>query len=396
MALPRYKSFLGIANSSKVTAVTGNGTTITYTAANNFVAGQTVTVTGSNISGYNVTGATIASATTSQFTVTNSATGTNTSTTVTAKQVASAGVVPPAYAATDFIPVNSIAPFDNIKYLDDANWRGSMVETYGTVQGNIHAEFEFGGDVFPDTIGYAVAGVLGDYAITGASAPYTHTVSTLNSGNGQATSFTLTDYNSYNARQFAGCQFGSVDFKFNADGLLDYTAMAQGFASVTATVPSPSYSAVTNVPVWTGVTTLAGSVTAKLAEGTINITRPLTPIYTVDGSQAPYQIFQGAVSVDGTLKLIFEDDTDLTRYLTNTQPSLDITFTQGTGATQTVVQFTMTKCAFQVAKVDRGQDYVTLDVTYKAIANTTDVGASAGYSPIKVVLKNAKATAVYA
>jgi hypothetical protein len=35
-------------------------------------------------------------------------------------------------------------------------------------------------------------------------------------------------------------------------------------------------------------------------------------------------------------------------------------------------------------------------VTYKAIANTTDVGASAGYSPIKVVLKNAKATAVYA
>lgn len=396
MALPRYKSFLGIANSAKVTAVTGNGTTITYTAANNFVAGQTVTVTGSNISGYNVTAAAIASATTSQFTVTNSATGTNTSTTVTAKQVASAGVVPPAYAATDFIPVNSIAPFDNIKYLDDNNWRGSMVETYGTVQGNIHAEFEFGGDVFPDTIGYAVAGVLGDYAITGASAPYTHTVSTLNSGNGQATSFTLTDFNSYNARQFAGCQFGSVDFKFNADGLLDYTAMAQGFASVTATAPTQSYSAVTNVPVWTGVTTIAGSVTAKLAEGTINITRPLTPIYTVDGTQAPYQIFQGPVSVDGTLKLIFEDDTDLTRYLTNTQPSLDITFTQGTGATQTVVQFTMTKCAFQVAKVDRSQDYVTLDVTYKAIANTTDVGASAGYSPIKVVLKNAKATAVYA
>lgn len=306
------------------------------------------------------------------------------------------GTAPTAVAATDFIPVNSIAPFDNIKYLDDSNWRGSMVATYGTVQGNIHAEFEFGGDVFPDTIGYAVAGVLGDYAKSGASAPYTHTMAVLNSGTGQATSYTLTDYNAYNARQFAGCQFGSVDFKFNADGLLDYTATAQGFQSAVATTPTPTFSTVTNVPVWTGVTTLGGSVTAKLAEGNVNITRPLTAIFTVDGSQNPYQIFQGAVSVDGSLKLIFEDDTDLTRYLSNTQPSLDIAFTQGSGATATKVQFTMTKAAFQVAKIDRSQDYVTLDVTYKAIANATDVGTSAGYSPIKVTLQNAKATTVYA
>jgi hypothetical protein len=56
----------------------------------------------------------------------------------------------------------------------------------------------------------------------------------------------------------------------------------------------------------------------------------------------------------------------------------------------------MTKCAFQVAKVDRSQDYVTLDVTYKAIANSTDVGATSGYSPIKVTLQNAKASGVYA
>jgi hypothetical protein len=307
-----------------------------------------------------------------------------------------AGVNPTAVAATDFIPVKEISPFDNIKYLDDNNWRGSMVETYGTVQGVIHAEFQFGGDVFPDTFGYPVAGILGDYVKSGASAPYTHTIATLNSGTGQATSYTLTDYNSYNARQFAGCQFGGLDTKFSADGLLEYTATAQGYGSATAATPTASYSSITNVPAWTGVTTIAGTVSAKLAEGNINITRPLDAINTVDGSQAPYQIFQGAVSVDGSLKLIFEDDTDLTRYLTNTQPSLDIAFSQGTGASLTKVQFTMTKCAFQVAKIDRSKDYVELDVTYKAIANTTDVGASAGYSPIKVVLQNAKATAVYA
>ena len=399
MALPRYKSFLGIAKNGKtatVTAATGSGSAITYTATNTFAAGNIVTVTGLTTTtgvSLNIANAVIATASGSQFTVASTLVGT-----AVATQTGKAALqgVDSKTDPSDYIPVKEIAPFDNIKYLDDESWRGSMVHTYGTVQGNIHAEFQFGGDVYPDTFGYPVAGVLGDYAVTGSN-PYVHTMAVLNSGTGQATSYTLTDFNALNARQFSGCQFGGLDVKFNADGLLEYTAMAQGFASATmATTPSPSYSAVTNVPVWTGVTTIGGNVTAKLSEGNINITRPLDAIFTVDGSQNPYQIFQGAVSVDGSLKLIFEDDTDLNRYLTNTQPSLDINFSTGSGASQLAVQFTMTKCAFQVAKIDRSKDYVELDVTYKAIANTTDVGASAGYSPIKVVLKNAKTTAVYA
>ena len=67
-----------------VTTVSGNGTTITYTAANTFSAGDVIDVTGSNISGYNVTSATVATASATQFTVTNSATGTNSSTSVVA------------------------------------------------------------------------------------------------------------------------------------------------------------------------------------------------------------------------------------------------------------------------------------------------------------------------
>jgi len=372
---------------------------------------------------------------------------------------------------SDFIPVNTIAPFDNIKYLDDQNWRGSMVDTYDTQQGNIMAQFDFGGDIFPDTIGYVYAGVLGEVATTGSAAPYTHAVNVLNSGTGQAPSYTFTDYNAYNSRQFAGCQIGSIDTKFSAEGILEYSATAVGFQStnsatvtsatstgsaVTYTVsapvsfykgqsvsitgnsaaslnlsnqtvtavsqtspytftianavaattgtggtaaistPTPSYTGVTIVPAWTGVTTIGGTVTAKLAEGNVNITRTLTPIFTVDGAQAPYQIFQGAVNVEGSLKLIFEDDTDLTRYLTNSQPSLDINFSQGSGASLVQVKLTMTKAAFQVAKVDRSKDYVELDVTYKALANTTDIGSSGGYSPIKVTLKNAKASGTYA
>jgi hypothetical protein len=307
-----------------------------------------------------------------------------------------AGVAPTPVAATDFIPVKDITPFDNIKYLTDEGWRSSMVVNYGEVQGVEYSEFEFGGDVFADTIGYAAAGVLGDYAISGASAPYTHTMAVKNSTNGQATSYTLTDFNAVNARQFAGAQFGSLEFKFSADGLLEYTAMAQGYISATATTPTPSFSAIAPTPVWVGTTTIGGSLTAKLTEGSVNITRELTPIFSVSGSQNPYQIFQGPVEVEGSLKLIMEDDTDLDRYLNNTQPSLALDFSQGTGGSLTQLLLTMTKCAFVVAKVDRSNDYVELDVNFKAIANTTDVGASAGFSPIKITLKNAKSTTVYA
>jgi hypothetical protein len=58
-----------------VTGVSGNGTTVTYTAANTLSVGSVVTITGVTPVAYNLTKATVASATASQFTVTNAATG---------------------------------------------------------------------------------------------------------------------------------------------------------------------------------------------------------------------------------------------------------------------------------------------------------------------------------
>jgi hypothetical protein len=60
---------------SNITNVSGDGTTITYTAANNFSTGDKVTIYGVNPSAYNLSNATIASASSSQFTITNAATG---------------------------------------------------------------------------------------------------------------------------------------------------------------------------------------------------------------------------------------------------------------------------------------------------------------------------------
>jgi hypothetical protein len=61
---------------ASITNVTGNGTTVTYTAANSFSAGQTVSIDQVMPYIYNLQNVTIATASATQFTVTNGATGT--------------------------------------------------------------------------------------------------------------------------------------------------------------------------------------------------------------------------------------------------------------------------------------------------------------------------------
>jgi len=62
--------------SATVTNVTGSGTAVTYTAANNYAVGQAVTITGVTPTAYNLTNAVITSATATTFTVSSAVTGT--------------------------------------------------------------------------------------------------------------------------------------------------------------------------------------------------------------------------------------------------------------------------------------------------------------------------------
>ena len=68
--------YILLGTSATITNVSGNGTTVTYTASNSFTSGKKVSITGIVPGGYNLTNATIASATSTQFTVTSSVTGT--------------------------------------------------------------------------------------------------------------------------------------------------------------------------------------------------------------------------------------------------------------------------------------------------------------------------------
>lgn len=307
-----------------------------------------------------------------------------------------------AVTPTDFLPVmgSSLKPVDVIDPLYDEGLRGSLVKNYNYLPGRTRSTYDFSGSVFADTVGYAIAGLLGDVTTTGASAPFTHTISLENSAvaaaDAQPISYTLTDFYAAAVRAYPGCQFSDFTLKFNADGMLEYDAKTTGWASAAAATPTPSFSTILPTQVWKGTVSVGGSTVTNSVSGEISMKRPVTPIYGISSTQNPYNVFLGPLEVTGKLTFVMEADTELTRYLTNTQPAIVLNWAYGAGAAAVQIQCTLTKGAYVAAAIDRGSDFVQISVDINGQGNTTDAGASAGFSPIKWVLQNAKASGTYA
>jgi hypothetical protein len=306
-----------------------------------------------------------------------------------------------AVAPTAFIPINigKVKPVDIIDPLYDEGLRGSMVKNYNYIQGRTRSTFDFGGAVFPDTFGWALGGIMGSVATTGSSAPYTHVVSLKNASatgaDAQPTAFTLTDFYSANVRSYPGCQIHDLTLNFSADGLMEFDAKATGWESSAVSTPTPSFSTVLPTPSWQGTVSIGGVAVANAVDGSLMLTRSVEPIYGISNTQNPYEIFVGALETSGTFTFVMESDTELTRYLTNSQPAIVLDWQNGAGATATQISATITKGAYVAASIERGKDHVEISVDVTGLANTTDAGSTGGFAPVKWTLKNAVAAGVY-
>jgi hypothetical protein len=304
-------------------------------------------------------------------------------------------------APTAFIPVG-VSKFKAVDIIDplmDEGLRGSNNKNYNYVQGRVRSTVEFGGPVFADTIPWAIAGLLGSVATTGSVAPFTHTVSLKNASatgtDAQPTAFTVTDFYVANVRAYAGCQIHDFNLTFSAEGLLEYDAKATGWQSTTASTPTPSFSTITPTPVWQATVSVAGSTVSNTVDGSLTLTRSVTPIYGINNTQNPYSIFVGPLEVKGQLKFVMENDTQLTNFLSNSQPAIVINWTNGSGASATQLQATITKGAYTAAVIDRSKDFVEVMIDLTGVGNTTDAGSTGGYAPIKFVSQNAVTSGTY-
>lgn len=315
-----------------------------------------------------------------------------------AKEVTPGTAVAPALT----IPVDKWDPSDDVTQLDDQALRGSMAKQYGQYAGPIMSSWDLGGPMFGDGLGHLLQNILGGYAVTGASAPYSHTFSLLNSGDGQPVTHTLTDYTGVpavsGARQYPYSCLSELTITWNAEQLCSWEAKAQAWPSVVPGVaPTNTLSSVPPIPSWRaaigiGGPASAGTLVSDVTEFSITISREVTAYHTADGTQAPFVIARGPVDVTGKFTQISQSEQRMLDFLANTQPQLQVVLSNGgTLGALVSVQFDMQKVGYRTAKINQGTVF-TYDVEFQAIANSTNVGASAGLAPAKVVLQNAVTT----
>jgi hypothetical protein len=290
----------------------------------------------------------------------------------------------PAY----FIPVIGPAAADVHNPVPDLGWRGPAADSFGHTPGILEGELTLGGNVHADTIGYPLAGILGDATTTWTIA--------VNNTLTEEPSYTVTISDPINSRRWAGAKFASVALSSTADGALKWTSKLVSLPSVIATAPAPAYTAVGILAGWRLAAQIGGAALTSVLSSTVTITRTVVPKRNTDGTQAPYLIHSGACSVAGSLQLILQTDTYRALYVAGTSTSIDLNYAQGAGAAATQTRIhcsdvTLTKVApdyaagaFQQVKIDWKADY-----------NTTDIGATGGWSPVKVTLKNAVGSGVY-
>ena len=311
-------------------------------------------------------------------------------------------------APVAYMPVTKFDWNDKPTWLDDKGLRGVMADdSFNVIQGVQLGEIDFEGPVFADELGYLIGNIMGADDTTGASAPFTHKFSLLNTGGGQPTTHTVTQYYmaepTHQARQFAGTCVSEVGFKFNAESeLLTYTAKAASWISnVAAATPTATFTTAKPLPSWQSVLGIAGPASGgtqvlTVASGEFNFKRSLKPYFTAQNSQNPYIIQRGGLTVDWKLSFVAADETPLTYMRNNTQPQIQFILNNGlTLSNALVVQVDMAQAAFTEAKPNFGSEAVMFDCTGRCVLNTTNIGTSGGYGPATISLQNAIAASTY-
>lgn len=297
---------------------------------------------------------------------------------------------------------------DNPVYIADPGMRGSMVSEYGLIQGPISVSFSMTGWCFMDGVGFLLNNILGDLTTTGAGAPFTHAISTLNSGTAQPGSLTLVDWQgtpaTSQARQIPGACLSQLVLKGNAESsVIEFTASGIAYpSSDLGLAPTPASTSAPPLAAWRtalgiGGPASGGTQVKTAREWSITIDRKLRAEWTLQNAQTPFIIQRGAVTAAGTLLVpVPADETVLNYYLNNTQPQVQLLVSNGLGGANLLsLQIDAQVAAFNSAEIVRNEEAVGYNTAFKCIANTTNAGASGGYSPLKVTLQNAVTSGTY-
>lgn len=239
----------------------------------------------------------------------------------------------------------------------------------------------------------AVSGA-GPYTLTLASpltiahssgaAAVSQTTHTFKQTNVEVPSYSITDWNGFNARGFAGCRISELGIKIDPKGICTLAPKFMGFPSAIQSQPAAAFTSAPPLLGWQWAMTNAGGSSTRGLTLDWSIKRETEPIHASTGIQAPEEVFAGALTLEGAYKARYVDDTDLALFLNYMQSPTTALLTQPVSAKQMGASLAITSSVsgYTTGKTSRGDKYVDSDFTIKGVYNATDAGS------VSAVLKN--------
>lgn len=169
--------------------------------------------------------------------------------------------------------------------------------------------------------------------------------------------------------------------KIDPKGFVGLVPKYVGFPS--AAQPTFAYAASSVQPIvgW-GWTVANPGASSRGLTMDITLKRAVEPIQSSDGTQAPREVFAGALEIDGSYKAVYDSANDMQLFKQYAQGLTSHTVTQPVTSGGQSLQISMSKSGYTTSEVDVGQPYVQLTQALSGIANTTDTGVAT------VTLKN--------
>jgi hypothetical protein len=273
---------------------------------------------------------------------------------------------------------------------------GNTVLTVGSSIGNLCV-----GTVFTHRFA-ALNSALGYGGAFGAQPP-THTFTDVTNIVNVFTSPTFGNApsNPFGARAYPFACLKNIDFSGNAEQLLGIKMAGDSFISTPATgAPVLNVTGSRPVPNWNSTVTTLGYTIASgagnpyngIGEFSISFKRQTQVYWTVQGTQQPFVIARGPLTMDGTIQWDpTNSEAPLDIMLLNAQGPMSIVVTNA-GIANAGTPFTLTFNASQVAniksKIMRSKALIGYGNSFEGVGNANDIGGSGGLGPGTVTLVN--------
>jgi len=284
--------------------------------------------------------------------------------------------------ATFYLPKVSLSIDDAIEQIVDESSTGVIEDSPNAVTVARFAEGEIEGNISDRSFGLLLLAALGSVGTTGPSQTtvYTHAFSVLQ--NAQHPSLTLFLDDENQDYRYALGVLTSLDIDVMLGQFARYKAAFRSKVGATATI-SPSYGTENPFLPQHGSVAIATNLAGLGAASPLNIRSvKLTVMKNAEddrkrGSLDPVDILAKQISVEGSLELIFNDNTFKTEMLTDVARAMRIrlTNTDVTIGTNLNPQLTFDLAKVKFSKFERkyaNNDIVTASVDFKAFYSTTD------------------------